>query len=103
MGQPYKSTHRQEWLKWNNGVRHQLQVDERRLDRGVPQPPTQVVDLGAADEQVASVAVPQGVRAYLAPGRARAQFLSPPDRRSGPPPRRPQVNIDEIPWTVPLT
>ena len=78
------------WLpvKAARRVRHQLQVDERGLDQGVSQPAAQVVDLDVVHQQVACVAVPQGVRAYLAPGHDRPQLLSPPDRRLDPAPRR---------------
>ena len=58
-------------VKTPRWVRHQLQVDERGLDRGVSQPAAQVVDLDSVHQQVASVAVPQGVRAYPAPGHDR--------------------------------
>ena len=75
------------------------QVDECRLDRGVPQPAREVVDLDAVHQQVARAAMPQGVCAYLAPGRDRPQLLSPPDRHPDPAPRRRRVNIDELPLT----
>ena len=58
-------------VKTPRRVLHQLQVDERGLDRGVSQPAAQVVDLDVVHQQVACVAVPQGVRAYLAPEHDR--------------------------------
>ena len=48
--------------------RQQLQVDERRLDRRVPHPAAQVVDVDVVHPQVTSEALPQHVRADLPSG-----------------------------------
>ena len=47
-------------------VWHQLQVDLRGLDRGVPQPATEIVDRNAVQQQVTGMAVAQRVDLYAA-------------------------------------
>ena len=56
-------------------VGHKLQVDQRRLNRRVPQPARQVVDRNTVHQKVAGVAVAQRVCPDPFPRRDRAQLL----------------------------
>ena len=76
-------------------VRHKFQVDERRLNRRVPQPARQVVDGDAVHQQMPCVAVAQGVGADMLPRRNRAKFLSASHRRLHPAPCGRDMRLDE--------
>ena len=72
-------------------VRHEFQVDERRLNRRVPQPPTQIIDWDAVHQQVPA----QRVRADPLPRRNRAKFLSALHRSLHPTPCGRGMRLDD--------
>ena len=66
-------------------IRHELQVDERRLDRRVAKPPAEVVDRDPVYQQVTGVAVSERMVRYVMSRRYGVQFLGPSGRSLYPP------------------
>ena len=77
-------------------VRHQLQVDERRVDRGVTEPARHEVDRSAVGQQVTGVAVPEGVVSDSPTQRYRTQFHGPCGRSLYPAVGRRARSPDEL-------
>ena len=69
-------------------VEHQLQVNQRWHDRGMAQPPGQVIDGNAVHQQVAGITVPEGVGANAPAGRKLTLHFRPKSRPLHPSPRR---------------
>ena len=71
-------------------VRHQLQINKRRLDAGVSQPPAEVIQGYPVQQQVTGVAVPQRVSADVQAAVQLARINRPLCRQmDSPPGRRP--------------
>ena len=66
-------------------VRHQLQVNKRRLDGGMFQPPAEVIQRYPVQQQVTGVAVPQRVSADVPAAIQPARVNRPLGRELDPP------------------
>ena len=66
-------------------IRHQLQVNKRRLDAGVSQPPDEVIQGYPVQQQVTGVAVPQRVSADVPAAVQLARVNRPLCRQLDPP------------------
>ena len=76
-------------------VRHHLQVHQRGLHAGVSQPPAEVIERYPAQQQVASITVPQGVGPDVPAVGQLASVNRPQRRLLDPPPGRGPGNADQ--------